>query len=330
MKRLTACILAILLFLSLFCSIPVLAEEYASDCTPLGNSSDAKIHNIELSVAAIDGTYVGYGDTFSFNDVVGPRTEKRGYMTALNGRGVKIRGGGVAQTATTLYLALKQLGSDITYKEKKTYDSRFTDNYVSSGKNAIITDYDADTDFRFVNYYRDFTIRMWADGDDVWCILESGDDDDWGQNNSSGYASTHISGNSALESNITLCADSIYDTTLGHNDVFSFNDIVGPRTEKYGYKSAINGRGVKVIGGGVAQVASTIWLAIKNMDDVKVLEKSTYGNNFSQSYVSSKNDAIVTDYSAGTDFSFRYTGYDTMTIYTYVSGDEVICEVVVE
>lgn len=349
MKRVSALILSMILWIVPLLTAPALAYDFASDYTPFGNSSSAKKHNIELAVQALDGTYVAYGDTFSFNDIVGPRTEKRGYRTAVNGRSSMVRGGGVAQVATTLYLALKQLGSDIKYTEKKTYDSRFSDDYVSSGKDAIITDYEAGTDFKFVNKYQDFVIRAWTDYDSVWCSIEEPWDDDFHDDDeefdddefddeefddddfhgSEGYASTPIASGKSLLSNITLAANSVNDTTLGRNELFSFNDIVGPRTEAYGYKTAINGRGVNVTGGGVAQVASTIWLAIKDMDNIKIVEKKTYGDKYNQDYVRSANDAIVTDYSAGTDFSFRYTGSGTMTIYMFVSDGECVCEVYV-
>ena len=109
--------------------------------------------------------------------------------------------------------------------------------------------------------------------------------------------------------------------------MFSFNDVVGPRTQKYGYVAATNGRGVKVTGGGVAQVASVIWLAIKDMDDIAIVEKNTYGKRYTEDYVSSSSDAILTDYNAGTDFSFRYTGDDSITIYTWIEDNTLYCEI---
>ena len=35
----------------------------------------------------------------------------------------------------------------------------------------------------------------------------------------------------------------------------------------------------------------------------------------------------MTDYSAGTDFSFRYKGDGTLTIKCYVQGDALVCEI---
>lgn len=327
MKKFLAVFLALLFALS----VPVLSAAadvsvaYAS--TPLNNSSSAKRHNVELAVEALDGAYIYYGEEFSFNDIVGPRTEDNGYVNALNGRGVKYRGGGVAQVATTLYLALKELDADIRYTEKNTYDDRFTDDYVRNGKDAIVVDSEAGTDFRFYNYYGDMTIYAYIDRDSVVVELYYAEIE---YENGARYGiSTKIADSSALKNNIELCASSINDTTLCYLDEFSFNDIVGPRTENYGYQAAVNGRGVKVVGGGVAQVASTIWLAVKDRDDIEILEKKTYGDNYNQEYVSNKNDAIVTDYNANTDFRFRYVGDSEMTIYTYVENGWVYCDLVV-
>ena len=63
------------------------------------------------------------------------------------------------------------------------------------------------------------------------------------------------------------------------------------------------------------------------MDSVTVLEKTTY-TGYNQSYVAKASDAIAVDYQEGVDFSFRYDGYGTLSIYTYVSDDTLYCEVV--
>lgn len=298
----------------------------ASAKTTLSGSSDNKLVNIELAVSAIDGSFVSQGDSFSFNDTVGPRTSSYGYRNAVNGRGVKVTGGGVAQAASTLYLALKKLDG-ITYDERQTY-SHFTENYVSNKKNAIVVDYKAGIDFSFYNDTdQDFRIDMWTAGDYLHCALVCPDSGEhYPASSGAGYGEIFLSSSRALIGNVTLAADSISEISLSHGDLFSFNDIVGPRTKRYGYQSAVNGRGAKVVGGGVAQVASAIYLAIKDMDCVEIVDKTTY-KKYNQDYVASASDAIAVDYSAGTDFSFRYVGYGTLSVYTHVSDDMLLCEV---
>lgn len=336
MKRLIAMIVALALCLALLPT--AVAEEVFTARTPLDGASEAKLANLRLAVRALDGRTVLSGDRFSFNDAVGPRTTAYGYQGAENGRGVKVTGGGVAQAASTLYLALKDLGEDISFEERKTYGNKFVQDYVSDSSDAILVDYSSGVDFAFTNYGDDLTIEMWLTDNYLYCSLTTRSSEgsfmDWKPMTPAkpfysavASASISLSGNDALRNNILLAASSINDTVLISGGLFSFNDAVGPRTEKYGYVSAINGRGVKVIGGGVAQVASVIWLAVKGLDDVAIVEKSTYGSHYNQDYVSSSNDAILTDYSAGTDFSFRNTGSQSLTIATYLTEDALVCEI---
>jgi len=340
MKRYFAVLLSVALLLPMLnAAAYALSEEPASARTTLAGSSWAKISNIEIAAGRINGMTIPYGAEFSFNDVVGPRTKALGYQSAANGRGVKVTGGGVAQVATTLYLALRQMEQDIEYTSRKTYGGRFSDNYVSSGNDAILVDYSSGTDFSFINWGDDIVIEMWNSSDELCCSIRAAQvhtTDPFGSwspgipsNARSPIASASIliSGSDKLRNNILLAASSINDTVLTSGDLFSFNATVGPRSERYGYQSALNGRGVKVVGGGVAQVASVLWLAVKKLDNIAVVEKSTYGSRYNQSYVASSNDAILTDYSGGTDFSFRYIGSSALTISTYISGDILYCDI---
>jgi vancomycin resistance protein YoaR len=316
-------------------STPVALADVVSSTTSLEDASDAQLNNIDLAVEALNGAYVEPGDTFSFNDVVGPRDADSGYVNAVNGRGVKAMGGGVSQVAATLYLALKQMDG-IKYLEKKSYGDNFTGSYVDDGADAIITDYGAGTDFRFRNDNSDgISISISTTDTDIECSLALGGDsgdDSWDDESTDsgtlvGSAEIVLDGTDALYNNVGLAADAINGLILSPGDTFSFNDVVGARTEARGYESAINGRGVKVVGGGVAQVASALWLAVKDMDDVTVTDKSTYGDKYNQSYVDDPDDAILTDYTAGTDFSFRNDSDSEMTINTSVTDDTLTCEI---
>ena len=347
MKRIFAALLCALMLLS---ALPAAAETVSAR-TPLSGSSHAKISNIEIAAASLNGVVIPYGGRFSFNEIVGPRTAAYGFQSAVNGRGVKVTGGGVAQAASTLYLALKQLGQGIDFTQLSVYGSKFQEDYVSSGVDAILVDHSSGLDFSFINYGDDLTIEMWMSEDYLYCSLSAGSQDafipsldwsqaplpdfsrdadpvfSWGSGDVISSAAFPIVGDENLCSNILLAAGSINDTVLISGDKFSFNDSVGPRREKYGYLSAVNGRGAKVTGGGVAQVASVVWLAVKNLDEIAILQKSTYGSRYNQDYVASSNDAILTDYAEGTDFSFRYTGEGSITISTYVSGDMLCCDI---
>ena len=103
-------LLSLCLALMLLAAVPAWADEtVASSNISIGSESAPLTENIALATSALDGAYVAYGETFSFNDIVGPRNKANGYQDAVNGRGVKVVGGGVSQVASALYLALEQL-----------------------------------------------------------------------------------------------------------------------------------------------------------------------------------------------------------------------------
>lgn len=413
LRQMTALILALLLVMTIAPGALAASGSYSAH-TPLSGAGSDKLNNLRLAAQAIDGTTVAAGERFSFNDTVGPREKGRGYRTAPNGRGVLVTGGGVAQAASTLYMALLQMDDAVAIDPVKTYGTRFTDDYVQDPSLAVVTDYDAGIDLSFTNRAGDLSIDMWLDGDDLWCVVTVGgsgslkkldqggiglsfldEDEDAGYENSSsffepihrdefsaedndgfsaedddrfmaedndrpwsdaeydgdddpsdddfrvsvighddgtpepqGTALVNCGGDADVIHNVTLAADCLNDTMLNSGDVFSFNDVVGPRTKKYGYRRAVNGRGAKVTGGGVAQVASALWLAIEDLDDIEIIEKNTYGKRYNQRYVSDSADAILTDYASGRDFRFRYTGNTRLTIYAYVDDGFLYCDVV--
>ena len=139
--------------------------------TPLADTADARRNNVILAAQAIDGIRLGFGEEFSFNEIVGERSAERGYLNAVNGRGVEVVGGGVAQTATTLYLALMQR-DDIEYSSIYTYNEGFSGDYVESGYDEIATDYVNDLDFAFNSYHEGtLAIYMWVDEDSLCCYV---------------------------------------------------------------------------------------------------------------------------------------------------------------
>ena len=81
-------------------------EQLTSFTTEMGVSSSNRIHNVHLMADFIDGTLIQPGEVFSFNDVVGPRTSERGFLEGQMIIGSLVLpsiGGGVCQTATTLF-----------------------------------------------------------------------------------------------------------------------------------------------------------------------------------------------------------------------------------
>ncbi|MDO4548240.1 MAG: VanW family protein, partial [Clostridia bacterium] len=146
----------------------------AEASTPLTDRSTATLNNIDLAIDKADGTYVPYGEEYSFNYIVGSRGTTQGYQQVENGSGSTDVDGGVSQVATTIYAAVKKLSKDVLITKKQVYGSDFVQSYVSSGDDAIATAYSNDMDFRFINYYEDFIIGVWRDDERVYCRLTTG------------------------------------------------------------------------------------------------------------------------------------------------------------
>ncbi|MBR5505736.1 MAG: VanW family protein, partial [Clostridia bacterium] len=103
--------------------------------------------------------------------------------------------------------------------------------------------------------------------------------------------------------NIRLASEKINGRILNPGEVFSFNDIVGPRTAATGYKVAHVYSGSKVvdgIGGGICQVSSTLYNAVV-FADLEIVYRTNH--SLPVSYVPLGRDATV---SYGTiDFKFK-------------------------
>ncbi len=83
-----------------------ITRQLVSFTTDMGASSSNRIHNVHLMADFIDGTIIKPGEDFSFNEVVGPRTAERGFLEGQEIIGSLVLpsiGGGVCQTATTLF-----------------------------------------------------------------------------------------------------------------------------------------------------------------------------------------------------------------------------------
>jgi vancomycin resistance protein YoaR len=119
--------------------------------TEMGESSSNRIHNVHLMADYVDGTVIRPGDDFSFNEVVGPRTTDRGFLEGQMIVGSLLLpsiGGGVCQTATTLFNDAFELGLPILERHNHNL-------YISHyplGRDATVSW--GGPDFRFRNDYR--------------------------------------------------------------------------------------------------------------------------------------------------------------------------------
>jgi vancomycin resistance protein YoaR len=92
--------------------------------TDMGESSSNRIWNVHLLGNYLNGTIVKAGRTFSYNDVVGPRTIARGFREGqmiFGGVLIPSIGGGVCQTATTIFNAAFQAGLPVTERHNHSW-----------------------------------------------------------------------------------------------------------------------------------------------------------------------------------------------------------------
>ncbi len=134
----------------------------ASFYTSYSSSSQERKHNIKLASNSINNAFVDVGGEFSFNLIVGERTEKRGYQKSkviVNGEFADGIGGGVCQVSTTLYNAVILAGLEIV--EYHPHSLPVT--YVAPSFDAMVNSGYADLRFRN-NTKNPIIIKSSADG----------------------------------------------------------------------------------------------------------------------------------------------------------------------
>ncbi len=113
-------------------------EQISTFTTDMGTSSSNRIHNVHLMADYVDGTIIKPGETFSFNDSVGPRTVERGFREGQMIIGSLLLpsiGGGVCQTATTLFNNAFELGLPILER----YNHSFYISHYPMGRDATVS-----------------------------------------------------------------------------------------------------------------------------------------------------------------------------------------------
>lgn len=140
-----------------------------------------------------------------------------------------------------------------------------------------------------------------------------------------GSARTSVSGSSSRTNNLKLACEAINGTVLNPGDTFSFNDIVGERTAQKGYKTAtacVGSSSSEEIGGGVCQVASTLYCSALSAD-LEIVSRTSH--SFPVSYIDYGMDADVSWRSV--DFQFRNNTNYPLQIEANVSGSSLSVQI---
>lgn len=107
-----------------------------------------RVHNVKLAAKFINGTVLNPGETFSYNDTVGPRTAKRGFREAqifAAGEIVDGLGGGICQVSSTLYMAAMR--ADMKTVSRRNHS--FYVDYAPKAQDATVVY--GSIDFKFQN-----------------------------------------------------------------------------------------------------------------------------------------------------------------------------------
>lgn len=123
-----------------------IVAEYKTDYNP---EAAARTHNIILAAKPLQGILLRPGDVLSFNSIVGPRTEEKGYQQApayVNEELSQDWGGGVCQISSTLYNAA--LLADLAILERTPHYRPA--GYVPIGLDATV-DFDSNLDLKIKN-----------------------------------------------------------------------------------------------------------------------------------------------------------------------------------
>jgi len=123
--------------------------------------------------------------------------------------------------------------------------------------------------------------------------------------------------------NLRLACEAINGTILNPDEIFSFNETVGERTAERGFKPATiyggDGESVDGVGGGICQVASTIYYTTLYMDLEQVMREP---HMYRVTYVPLGMDATVY-WDSGLDYKFRNTLSNPIKIQANVDGGHV-------
>lgn len=126
----------------------LLFRDVLGECTTYAYGTTSRRTNVRLSSEFANGFILMPGEEFSYATDCGPFTTDRGFKAApgyLNGKTVDMEGGGVCQTASTIYLAVMRSGLEVVERHAHGYEPA----YVPAGLDATVAG--TVLDFRFAN-----------------------------------------------------------------------------------------------------------------------------------------------------------------------------------
>jgi len=122
--------------------------------------------------------------------------------------------------------------------------------------------------------------------------------------------------------NINLACKNLNGHIVHTDKEFSFNTVLGKMNQQAGYKKALgfdsNGNKIKMYGGGICQLSSTLYNAVL-IAKLQVTERHAHSRRVN--YVPKNKDATI--YYGGPDFKFINNTNNDIIIYTNTDGSKV-------
>lgn len=124
----------------------------ATGHTSFVGSHTGRVHNINTGISKYNGLLVKPGETFSFNDHLGPVDAEHGYLPEKVIKENKVAqeyGGGLCQVSSTAYRAALLGGLKIAERAPHSWRVNYYEQVLGPGLDATI--YPGSHDFKFVN-----------------------------------------------------------------------------------------------------------------------------------------------------------------------------------
>lgn len=126
------------------------------------------------------------------------------------------------------------------------------------------------------------------------------------------YSTSAVNSSDNRKNNIALASNRLNGITISPDEVLSFNKTVGKRSIENGFREATvisDGEYVEGIGGGICQVATTLYNALLKSGFIC----TAYSHSYPASYVPPSLDCMVSEYA---DFIFKNTSDENVYIFS--------------
>lgn len=146
----------------------MLFRDLLGSCETRHTKDENRNTNLKLACKAINDTVLMPGETFSFNDCLGERTEAKGYKPAgtyVGNKLVDTVGGGICQTSTTLYYCT--LLADLEILDRSNHGMPVS--YIDYGMDATVSW--GGPDFKFRNN-TNYPIKLLAEVSDGYVRMK--------------------------------------------------------------------------------------------------------------------------------------------------------------